>query len=193
MSGTDVGPRPAVRALGGRRVSIMRACRLQFRDAAPDDSRTIWPIVREVVAAADTVTCDPQMTEDEARGLWMVDSPGRTTGAADGAARRAARCLQMSNPMMMTIPIQITIPTIALSLAGSKVERLFAALLRTRNTTTKSKRTPTCQAAWVSVVPSDNRRHSPRQTYESNKGDQRVQKPLVRCRAKGGSYICDCG
>src|SRR5690349_7814142 len=46
----------------------------------------IWPIVREVVRAADTFTYDPRMTEDTARAMWMVGAPGRTSVAVDGAA-----------------------------------------------------------------------------------------------------------
>lgn len=51
------------------------------REAGAHDWPAIWPIVREVVRAADTFTYDPGMTEDEARKLWMV---GRTTVAVDG-------------------------------------------------------------------------------------------------------------
>lgn len=51
------------------------------REAGAHDWPAIWPIVREVVRAADTFTYDPGMTEDEARELWMV---GRTTVAVDG-------------------------------------------------------------------------------------------------------------
>ena len=57
----------------------------RIRDATPGDWPAIWPIVREVVVAADTFPYDPDMTEDEARAMWMVDSPGRTTVAVDGA------------------------------------------------------------------------------------------------------------
>ena len=57
-----------------------------IRHAGPGDWPAIWPIVREVVVAADTFTYDPEMTEAEGRALWMVASPGRTTVAVDGAA-----------------------------------------------------------------------------------------------------------
>jgi len=56
----------------------------EIRDATPDDWPAIWPIVREVVRAGDTFTYDPQMTEAQARAIWMVGSPGRTTVAVDG-------------------------------------------------------------------------------------------------------------
>ena len=54
----------------------------RIRDATPSDWPAIWPIVREVVVAADTFPYDPELTEEEGRALWMV---GRTTVAVDGA------------------------------------------------------------------------------------------------------------
>jgi len=57
----------------------------QIRTAEGTDWPAIWPIVREVVIAADTFTYDPRMREDEARAMWMVSAPGRTTVAVDGA------------------------------------------------------------------------------------------------------------
>ena len=57
----------------------------RIRDATQGDWPAIWSIVREVVVAADTFPYNPELTEDEARALWMVASPGRTTVAVDGA------------------------------------------------------------------------------------------------------------
>jgi L-amino acid N-acyltransferase YncA len=57
-----------------------------IRDATPADWKAIWPIVREIVVAADTFPYDPQMSEEEARAMWMVAAPGRTTVAVDGGA-----------------------------------------------------------------------------------------------------------
>ena len=54
-----------------------------IRDAAAGDWPAIWPIVREVVVAADTFTYDPAMTEDEGQAMWMVGPPGRTAVASD--------------------------------------------------------------------------------------------------------------
>src|SRR3954451_20788249 len=54
-----------------------------IRDATASDWPAIWPIVREVVVAADTFTYDPAMTQDEGRAMWMVGPPGRTTVACD--------------------------------------------------------------------------------------------------------------
>jgi L-amino acid N-acyltransferase YncA len=55
----------------------------RIREATAGDWPAIWPIVREVVVAADTFTYDPAMTEDEAQAMWMVGAPGRTTVASD--------------------------------------------------------------------------------------------------------------
>jgi L-amino acid N-acyltransferase YncA len=58
----------------------------QIREATTDDWSDIWPIVREVVLAGDTFAYSPEMTDDEARELWMVAPPGRTTVAVDSDA-----------------------------------------------------------------------------------------------------------
>lgn len=42
-----------------------------IRDFEPGDWDGVWPIVREVVRAADTYTYDPAMTEQEARETWI--------------------------------------------------------------------------------------------------------------------------
>jgi GNAT superfamily N-acetyltransferase len=55
----------------------------RIRDAADGDWPAIWPIVREVVVAADTFTYDPAMTQEDGRAMWMVGPPGRTTAAID--------------------------------------------------------------------------------------------------------------
>ena len=55
---------------------------LEIRGATVGDWPAIWPIVREVVVAADTFTYDPAMTEAEGRSMWMVGPPGRTTVAS---------------------------------------------------------------------------------------------------------------
>ena len=55
----------------------------RIRDATGGDWPAIWPIVREVVVAADTFTYDPAMTQDEGQAMWMVGPPGRTTAATN--------------------------------------------------------------------------------------------------------------
>jgi L-amino acid N-acyltransferase YncA len=54
-----------------------------IRDARPEDWDAIWPFFRRIVAARETYAYDPDMTEDEARALWMIGSPGRTVVASD--------------------------------------------------------------------------------------------------------------
>ena len=59
---------------------------LTIREAEPADWAAIWPFMREIVRARDTYAYSPEMGEDEAREMWMVGPPGRTTVAvgADG-------------------------------------------------------------------------------------------------------------
>jgi L-amino acid N-acyltransferase YncA len=59
---------------------------VRIRDARPDDWAAIWPFFRRIVAARETYAYDPNMTEDEARRMWMVGPPGRTAVATDGSA-----------------------------------------------------------------------------------------------------------
>ena len=56
---------------------------LTVRDTTPADWPLIWPFLREIVAAGDTFAFDPRMGEAEARRIWMVGPPGRTTVAVD--------------------------------------------------------------------------------------------------------------
>jgi L-amino acid N-acyltransferase YncA len=55
----------------------------QIREATTDDWPDIWPIIREIVVAGDTFAYSPEITDEEARELWMVAAPGRTTVAVD--------------------------------------------------------------------------------------------------------------
>lgn len=43
----------------------------------------MWPIVRDVVRAADTFTYEPDLGPEEARSLWVVAPPGRTAVAVE--------------------------------------------------------------------------------------------------------------
>ena len=51
---------------------------MQIRDACAEDWRALWSFLHAIVAAGETYAYDPEMTEDEARRIWMVGSPGRT-------------------------------------------------------------------------------------------------------------------
>ena len=53
------------------------------RDARAADWDAIWPFLRRIVAAGETYAYDRDMQEPEARRLWMVSPPGRTTVATD--------------------------------------------------------------------------------------------------------------
>ena len=54
---------------------------LQIRPFVEADWPQVWPIVREVVRAADTFAYDPAMTEAQARAAWIEAYPGLTVVA----------------------------------------------------------------------------------------------------------------
>lgn len=59
---------------------------VQIRIATADDWAAIWPFFHEIVAAQETYTYDPELTEEQARALWMSPSSAalsRTTVAVD--------------------------------------------------------------------------------------------------------------
>jgi L-amino acid N-acyltransferase YncA len=57
---------------------------VQIRPFVEADWPQVWPIVREVVRAADTFAYDPAMTEAQAHATWIEALPGLTVVAADG-------------------------------------------------------------------------------------------------------------
>jgi GNAT superfamily N-acetyltransferase len=57
---------------------------MQIRPFVEADWPRLWPIVREVVQAADTFAYDPAMTEAQARAIWVEALPGLTVVAAEG-------------------------------------------------------------------------------------------------------------
>lgn len=57
---------------------------MRIREAAAADWAQIWPFLRKIVAAGDTYTWDPEVTEERAREMWMATPPGRTVVAVDG-------------------------------------------------------------------------------------------------------------
>ena len=57
---------------------------MRIRELIEADWREVWPIVREVVRAADTFAYDPAMTEAQARAAWREAAPGLTVVALDG-------------------------------------------------------------------------------------------------------------
>jgi GNAT superfamily N-acetyltransferase len=58
--------------------------RVLIRGATAADWPAIWPFFREIVAAGDTFSYDPDMSHDEARAMWLVEPPGRAVVAVDG-------------------------------------------------------------------------------------------------------------
>jgi hypothetical protein len=57
------------------------------RDATAEDWPTISAVMRQIVAAGDTFTYDPGMTEAQARAMWLMAPPDRTVVATgDGGA-----------------------------------------------------------------------------------------------------------
>jgi L-amino acid N-acyltransferase YncA len=56
---------------------------MDIREFAEADWPQVWPIVREVVRAADTFVYDPAMTEPQARDVWIETPPGLTVVAED--------------------------------------------------------------------------------------------------------------
>jgi L-amino acid N-acyltransferase YncA len=54
-----------------------------IRDATPDDWPAIWSFLRRIVAAGETFTWDRDVSEDEARSMWLHEPPGRTVVAVD--------------------------------------------------------------------------------------------------------------
>jgi len=57
---------------------------MQIRAFVEADWLQVWPIVRDIVRAADTFAYDPAMTETEARAIWIESPPGLTVVAVEG-------------------------------------------------------------------------------------------------------------
>lgn len=54
-------------------------------EATPADWAEIWPILRQVAAAGDTFCWPRDITEDQARAVWMAPPPNRTLVLRDEA------------------------------------------------------------------------------------------------------------
>jgi L-amino acid N-acyltransferase YncA len=54
-----------------------------IREARPEDWGAIWPFFRQIVTARETYAYDPDISEPEARRMWMVTPPARTVVATD--------------------------------------------------------------------------------------------------------------
>ncbi len=56
---------------------------MEIREIAEGDWVYVWPIVRDIVAAAQTFAYDPSMTSAQGRELWVETPPGLTVVAAE--------------------------------------------------------------------------------------------------------------
>lgn len=56
-----------------------------IRDATAADWPAIWPFLHRIVRAGDTYCYHPEITADQARGMWLLEPPGRTVVAVDSA------------------------------------------------------------------------------------------------------------
>jgi L-amino acid N-acyltransferase YncA len=54
---------------------------MRIRDATAEDWPAIWPFLREIVAAGETYTLDRDLSEEQARTMWMQAPPGQTVVA----------------------------------------------------------------------------------------------------------------
>ncbi|HET8987590.1 MAG TPA: GNAT family N-acetyltransferase [Humibacillus sp.] len=58
---------------------------ITVRDYVDDDWPQVWPLIEEVVRAGDTFPYPTDLTEAEARPLWLENGPGgRVTVAVEG-------------------------------------------------------------------------------------------------------------
>jgi ribosomal protein S18 acetylase RimI-like enzyme len=55
-----------------------------LREATQDDWPAIWSFLEPVMRAGDTYTVDPEISEDDARAMWLAPLPQRTFVAVDG-------------------------------------------------------------------------------------------------------------
>jgi GNAT superfamily N-acetyltransferase len=56
---------------------------VQIRQLVDSDWPAVWAIIREVVQAQETFPYDPEMTEDQARQMWVETPPGLTVVATE--------------------------------------------------------------------------------------------------------------
>ncbi|MFE9577767.1 GNAT family N-acetyltransferase [Nocardia sp. NPDC006044] len=57
---------------------------MEIRQAEESDWPQMWTIIHEVVRGQETFTYDPDMSEGEARGIWVERPPGVTVVAVEG-------------------------------------------------------------------------------------------------------------
>lgn len=52
-----------------------------MRAYANSDWDSVWPIIRDIIVEQETFPYEPSMTESDARSMWVIEPPGRTTVA----------------------------------------------------------------------------------------------------------------
>ena len=55
---------------------------MKIREASQADWASIWPFFREIVAAGETLGYDRDMSEAEAREIWLDGPPSRNVPEA---------------------------------------------------------------------------------------------------------------
>ena len=61
------------------------APKIVVRDYAEADWPRVWPVIEDVVRAGDTFPFPTDLTEEEARGIWLENGPGgRVTVVVEG-------------------------------------------------------------------------------------------------------------
>jgi L-amino acid N-acyltransferase YncA len=71
---------------------------LVIREIEPWDWPSIWPIIEDVVRAADTFAYDPALNEQDAKTLWIERPPGLTVVVADDGAVLATAKMGPNRP-----------------------------------------------------------------------------------------------
>ena len=75
------------RAPAGTTADCAMLASMVIREVSAADWAAIWPILRKVGTAGETLTWDPRTTEARARVSWMREPPGRTIVAVDDDGR----------------------------------------------------------------------------------------------------------
>jgi L-amino acid N-acyltransferase YncA len=86
---------------------------VEIRDAVAGDWDSILPFFREIVAAGETYAYEPEMTDEQACELWMVEAPGvnfvavddgRVVGSANAYANRPGPGSHVASASFMVDP-----------------------------------------------------------------------------------------
>ena len=64
-------------------LSIVTLHPVEIREIKESDWAQVWPIVREIVVAAETFAYDPSMSSSQAQDIWVEGTPGLTIVAID--------------------------------------------------------------------------------------------------------------